>query len=107
VNFGDFMNSVDVSSYYEYSGSLTQPPCTENITWYVIPSIKNLGMNQVKAFRALWGKGKANVGNNRAIQANNDRKVYSSANRMLVNPMGASALIAGASAAVLAATLAF
>ena len=50
----------------------------------------------------IWSKG-----NNRSIQNDNSRKLFASNNRMLVNPMGASALIAGASAAVLAATLAF
>jgi len=48
VNFGDFMNELDVSTYYEYSGSLTQPPCTEGITWYVIPAIQNLNKKQMQ-----------------------------------------------------------
>ena len=38
----DFINSLDVSTYYEYQGSLTVPPCTEGITYYVIPNIKSL-----------------------------------------------------------------
>ena len=97
------MNGIDVSTFYEYQGSITQPPCTEGITWYVIPSIQNMNKKQRDYISSIWGA----RGNNRAIQDDNSRKVFSSNNKMLVNPMGASALFAGASAAVLAATLAF
>jgi len=70
VNFGDFMNELDVSTYYEYSGSLTQPPCTEGITWYVIPAIQNLSKKQMLDLKSMVGT------NNRLIQDDNARKVF-------------------------------
>jgi len=47
------------------------------------------------------------VGNNRLAQPTNGRKVFASNNKMFPNPMGANTLIAGLSATVLAAALAF
>jgi len=44
-------------------------------------------------------------GNNRSVQPTNGRKVYKSNNKMFENPMGASTLMAGASATILAAML--
>ena len=49
----------------------------------------------------------AGVGNNRLPQPLNQRKVFSSNNKLFPNPMGANTLIAGLSATVLAAALAF
>jgi len=106
------MNSLDVSTYYEYQGSLTSPPCTEGVTWYVIPNVRSLSKSQSNALAALWRMntkfyGNSKVGNNRAVQSTNGRKVFSSNNKMFENPNAASTLMAGASAAVLAAAMLF
>ena len=40
--------------YYKYTGSLTTPPCSEGVTWYVLKTPAELSENQLKAFQALY-----------------------------------------------------
>lgn len=57
------------SSYYRYRGSLTTPPCTENVQWVVLGNPIEASKEQLEALRARHS------GNNRPIQPRNDRKV--------------------------------
>ena len=56
-------------SYYNYTGSLTTPPCTENVEWYVLKSYVELGSDQLAALKKVLGN------NARAIQPQGDRKI--------------------------------
>ena len=56
-------------SHYEYSGSLTTPPCTENVKWIVFNNPVHASENQISAFQHLY---KANA---RPLQALNGRDV--------------------------------
>jgi carbonic anhydrase len=56
-------------SYYTYTGSLTTPPCTENVQWYVLKSYVELGADQLSALKKALGN------NARAIQPPNNRKI--------------------------------
>jgi carbonic anhydrase len=40
--------------YYTYSGSLTTPPCSEGVTWYVLKKPAALSESQVTAFAKLY-----------------------------------------------------
>ena len=43
----------ELTSYYTYGGSLTTPPCTENVTWYVLDTtreIEALDLFKLRAF---------------------------------------------------------
>ncbi len=55
--------------YYKYAGSMTTPPCTENVQWFVMKEPIEVSEMQVKAFQALFPV------NARPIQSLNDRVV--------------------------------
>jgi carbonic anhydrase len=55
--------------YYTFSGSLTTPPCSEGVTWYVMKNPVTLSDAQVAAFAKLYPR------NARPIQAANGREI--------------------------------
>ena len=42
------------TSYYTYMGSLTAPPCTEGVTWFVLKTPMDISAGQINAFAALY-----------------------------------------------------
>lgn len=58
-------------SFFHYAGSLTTPPCTEGIQWYVMRSPIELPAEQIAAYRALAHLSPSN----RPLQARNARTV--------------------------------
>ncbi|KAL3819760.1 hypothetical protein ACJIZ3_005665 [Penstemon smallii] len=65
--------NFDGSAYYRYNGSLTTPPCSENVTWTVIKKVKTVSRAQVTALQNAIHDG--SVGNARPIQPLNWRTV--------------------------------
>lgn len=57
-------------SYYYYSGSLTTPPCSEVVSWFLLKNTLTASEEQIKEFSAILDK------NFRPIQATNRRKIY-------------------------------
>ncbi len=57
------------TGYYRYMGSLTTPPCSEGVNWYVLTHPIMVSMEQIKKFVAAVGP------NNRPIQPLNNRLV--------------------------------
>jgi len=57
---------------YRYSGSLTTPPCSEQVAWYVLQHSIEASAEQIAAFR------KVIFGNNRPTQPLNGRTVNAS-----------------------------
>jgi carbonic anhydrase len=55
--------------YFTYSGSLTTPPCSEGVTWYVLKSHSTVSPAQVAAFSKIY------PGNARPIQPTNGREI--------------------------------
>ncbi len=41
----------DSNTYYYYNGSLTTPPCTENVTWFVLEEPIEVSKDQIEYFR--------------------------------------------------------
>lgn len=58
-------------SYYSYSGSLTTPPCSEQVSWHVLKTPLEISHGQLAAFQMLFPI------NARPIQPLNDRVIHS------------------------------
>lgn len=61
-------------SYYHYLGSLTTPPLTENVEWYVLKEPVEVSKAQIEAFQKLYDH------NNREVQPLNDRVILEHSN---------------------------
>ena len=62
---------TDTAAYYTYAGSLTTPPCSETVTWFVLKHPATLSKAQFKAFNGILGN------NFRPLQDRNGRVVRS------------------------------
>jgi carbonic anhydrase len=55
---------------YKYIGSITTPPCTENVLWIVMAANSEMSQNQLDAFSSKY------PGNARPVQPLNNRIIY-------------------------------
>mmetsp|Transcript_22371 Transcript_22371/g.48836 ORF Transcript_22371/g.48836 Transcript_22371/m.48836 type:complete len:621 (+) Transcript_22371:175-2037(+) len=65
-----FADQID-NQFYRYEGSLTTPPCTEGVRWFVFEEPAEVTSKQVKAFKKLFPRPQ----NDRPTQWLNDRMV--------------------------------
>jgi carbonic anhydrase len=42
------------TAYYTYMGSVTAPPCTEGVTWFVLKTPVDVSAEQINAFARLY-----------------------------------------------------
>ena len=56
--------------YYKFMGSLTTPPCSENVKWHVYKNAMTASKEQINAFFTTFS-----FPNNRPVQATNDRVI--------------------------------
>lgn len=70
VNVEDLIPSQH--GYYTYSGSLTTPPCTEGVTWYILKSTSSLSNEQLATIEKLYPH------DNRPTQKLNHREILES-----------------------------
>ncbi|ESQ42798.1 hypothetical protein EUTSA_v10014359mg [Eutrema salsugineum] len=66
--------SFESKQYYRYSGSLTAPPCSENVLWSISRQIRTVTSQQVKLLRVAVHD--ASNTNARPLQPINKRVVY-------------------------------
>ena len=59
----------NTDKYYHWKGSLTIPPCSENVEWYLMKAAQYASKNQIEAFRKYYDN------NFRPTQPLNGRKV--------------------------------
>ena len=59
------------TSYYHYVGSLTTPPCSENVQWYLLKTPITASKTQIEHFRKFY------VDNERPVQELHDRVIES------------------------------
>lgn len=48
-----------VRTYYLYTGSLTSPPCTEGVLWWVLDNYYHASEDQINQFKMLFPAGNA------------------------------------------------
>jgi carbonic anhydrase len=63
--------------YFTFTGSLTTPPCSEGVTWYVLPSHPTLSKEQIATFAQIYHV------NARPIQPTSSRILLSLGLRMI------------------------
>jgi len=61
--------------YYTFKGSLTAPPCTENVTWYVLKTPVQISAEEIARFARYYPT------NARPVQPVNDRDILGSVGR--------------------------
>ncbi len=70
AEFADRIFSGDATGVYHYSGSLTTPPCSEGVQWYIRRTPTRFSKDQIATFTAVYDH------NNRPVQALNERRLY-------------------------------
>lgn len=68
VNAAEMLPAVQTT--YRYPGSLTTPPCTENVAWNVMTEPIEMSQAQIDSFRGVF-----EGANNRPLQPINDREL--------------------------------
>ena len=60
----------ETKTYYRFNGSLTTPPCTEGVNWFLMDTPVELSTEQINAFKLIYSN------NYRPVQSLNDREFY-------------------------------
>jgi len=71
VDLGTTFGKVLSGGYYHYQGSLTTPPCSETVHWYVMQTHAAISEKMIENVNILF----PDAANNRPVQPLNDRTV--------------------------------
>lgn len=78
TNYADLLNGiVGKSNLINYSGSLTTPPCSEIVDWWVLSNSISISFDDLQRVEKLYGElpSTNNASDNRPTQPRNDREV--------------------------------
>lgn len=64
---------VPAGHIHRFKGSLTTPPCSENVSWHVVSTRKHASLQQLAAFGALFSGPEFPGGNRRPVHSLNGR----------------------------------
>ncbi len=70
AEFADHIFPDDAVGAYHYRGSLTTPPCSQGVNWYIRKTPTQFSQEQIAEFTAVYDH------NNRPVQALNTRTLY-------------------------------
>ena len=70
AGFADHIFPGVGTGFYHYDGSLTTPPCSEGVEWYIRKTPTQLSKDQIATFTAVYDH------NNRPVQVLNERTLY-------------------------------
>ncbi|XP_069687684.1 carbonic anhydrase 1-like [Periplaneta americana] len=71
-----YVSSPFEHGYYTYSGSLTHPPCCENVIWIIKPETLPISSSELTQFRTLTSDDGPMFNNSRPVQQLNGRDVF-------------------------------
>jgi len=54
LNIGEDINKID--KFITYEGSLTSPPCTKNVKWFLAVKKLEMTFDQLESFPILFGR---------------------------------------------------
>jgi len=74
ITFNNMLDGIDVQTYWTYDGSLTTPPCSEVVDWFLFMTPAKMTSAQLAKFEAAIGWGDAG-GNYRPPQPLFERSV--------------------------------
>ena len=72
IKLKDLLSASDITQHYHYKGSLTTPPYTETVLWFVLKTIFEASPEQIKRINAIEGNNARHIepNNNRLIETN-------------------------------------
>ncbi len=81
IDLKDILPAEEIESFWKYNGSLTTPPCSEGVKWYIAQKHIHVSVEQIEEMAAL-----VHHNNYRPTQNLNGRAVESTNNENLITP---------------------
>ncbi|XP_055907804.1 carbonic anhydrase 7-like [Eupeodes corollae] len=76
ITMNSILSGLNTRQFYTYNGSLTTPPCSQAVTWFVFKDVVPIQSRYLKRFWTLYDSRNIPLLNNfRPIQERNDREV--------------------------------